>query len=107
MSYALPPRTTDQTAWLLASLFVLVAIGGNCRGALAQQRTLETLGPTGVEVTHEPLRVTVRKGPMTAVEWAAAWDACTKTLGTPFVAAGRNPAVSAGIGCLPIEVMEP
>lgn len=98
--------------WLLcvAGVLSLVTIGGQCRGSLAQGRTLETIGSGPVYVddnkvypdgTHlSTQRKVVRTTPMTAAEWTATYDACVKTLGQPIILAGRYPGISAGVGCL-------
>jgi hypothetical protein len=86
--------------WLLtiAGVLTLVTIGGQCRGSLAQGRTLETLTLT-VPDTDAHRRHPTRTAPMSAKEWAAAYDACVAALGQPVILATRTPGISAGVGC--------
>lgn len=71
--------------WLLTigTVLALVTVGGNCRRMLAQSPP--------------------RKTPMTAAEWAEAYDRCVAGLGTPVVLASRTPLVSAGVGCIDVD----
>lgn len=84
----------------------LLAVGGNCRGALAQapaSRALETLAKTCEncgDLGHQrkPL---IRQMPMTTKEWALAYDECIKDdTRAPVILATRTPGLSAGIVCV-------
>lgn len=100
--------------WLLtmASVLVLVSIGGQCRGSLAQERKLDSLSiscpPEGCESSGDitwlnlrsDKRPLIRTTPMTAAEWTKTYDECVAHLGTPYILAGRHPGISAGVGCL-------
>lgn len=103
MSYADPgPRWNTQTnrsgALAVGIALLLVAIGGQCRGSLAQDRKLEALSAGEVTSVTSTVRV-IRTTPMTAAEWSRAYDECIKHLGTPVIGASRHPGISAGIVC--------
>jgi hypothetical protein len=77
---------------------IIAALLGVLAAQAAPVRQLQRLTDSEEPVTTKVVRTT----PMTAKEWAATYDACVAALGQPVILAGRNPGISAGVGCIPI-----